>query len=160
FAIALVREDDRREVFEINLMNDSGIGRNDAEVLESRLAPTQKTVALAITLEFEKRVRAERVLRAKLIDLHRMIDDQIDGDQRICKLRVGVQIAQGVAHRSEIDHAGNTGKILQKHAGWHEADFARRRLHIPFRDILDVGLFNVLAVLVPQQIFEQNANRI
>ena len=38
-------EDDRREILDIDLMDDAGIGRNDAEIGEGALAPAQELIA-------------------------------------------------------------------------------------------------------------------
>src|SRR6266536_539843 len=41
-----------REVFEVDLVDDSGGGGDDVEILEGFLAPLEELVALAIALEF------------------------------------------------------------------------------------------------------------
>ena len=47
-AVSGFREDHAREVLEIDLMDDAGVGRNDAEILEGLLPPAQEHVALAV----------------------------------------------------------------------------------------------------------------
>ncbi len=76
-------ENDRRQVFQIHLMDDAGIGRDDTEVTERSLAPAEQHVAFAVALEFQLRVDAECIHGAELIDLDGVIDDQIGGHQRI-----------------------------------------------------------------------------
>ena len=49
----VVREDDAGEVFEIDLVDDAGVGRHDLEILKAVLAPAQESVALAVALKFE-----------------------------------------------------------------------------------------------------------
>ena len=71
-----IGEDHGREIFEIHLVHDAGVGRNDAKILKRFLAPAQERVALLIALEFEQRVDAECAVGAELIDLHGVIDHQ------------------------------------------------------------------------------------
>ena len=47
-AVLLFAEDNARQVFEIDLMDDAGVGGNDAEVVEGRLGPPQKRVAFLV----------------------------------------------------------------------------------------------------------------
>ena len=72
--------DHGREVFEIHLVDDAGVGRHGAEILERRLAPAEERVALLVALEFEQRVQLEGVVGAEVVDLHGVVDDQIDRD--------------------------------------------------------------------------------
>ncbi len=55
-------------------MNDSGVRRNDREVLESCLSPAQERVALFVALEFEFGIEQESLGCAEFIDLHRVIN--------------------------------------------------------------------------------------
>ncbi len=48
-SVDLLLEDDAREVLQIDLVHDAGVGRNDAEVLERVLTPAQERVALAVS---------------------------------------------------------------------------------------------------------------
>ena len=70
-------EDDAREVLEVDLVHDPGVGRHDGEVLEGVLAPAQERVALAVALELELGVAREGVARAEHVDLHRVVDDEL-----------------------------------------------------------------------------------
>ena len=60
-----IGEDDRGEIFEIDLVHDAGVGRHDAEILEGVLAPAQEGVALLVALKFEQRVDAEGSRRCR-----------------------------------------------------------------------------------------------
>ncbi len=150
----------RREIFEIHLVHDAGVGRHHAKILKRFLAPAQKRIALLIALEFEQRVNAERARRAELVHLHRVIDHQVGGNERIGALGIGAHCAQRIAHGRQIDHARNAGEILQQHAGRAEVDFLRWRADFPFRDVLDIGRLDGRAVFGAQQIFEQNLDGI
>ncbi len=77
-AVGLFLEDDAREVLEIDLVDDAGVGRDDAEVLERVLAPAQERVALAVSGELEPGVEVGGVGLGVVIDLHRVVDDELD----------------------------------------------------------------------------------
>ncbi len=147
---AIHGHDYRREVFEIHLMHDAGIGRHGAEILKRRLAPAQERIALLIALKFQQSVQLKRVVGAVVIDLHRVIDDQIDGDQRVGLLGIGSHFLERVAHRGEIDDAGHAGEILQDHAGGPEIDLCRRGCGIPLCDVFDVGALDGGAIFKAQ----------
>ena len=92
--LAVLRgENHRREVFEIHLMHDAGVGRHHAEIIERALAPAQEQVALLVALELELRVVRERRRLPERIDLHRMIDHEIGGLQRIDPGGVAAELA-------------------------------------------------------------------
>ena len=55
------RADDAREIFEIDLMADAGVWRDDFEILKGGLAPAEKGVALDVALKFEFGVQAEGI---------------------------------------------------------------------------------------------------
>ena len=73
-----VNEDNAGEIFQVHLVNDAGVGRDDGQVAEASLAPTEERVALFVALEFEERVHVESVGGAELVDLDGVIDDQLD----------------------------------------------------------------------------------
>ncbi len=85
------------EVFEVHLMDDADAGRDDLEGVEGLFAPLEELVAFAVAVEFEVEVAGERVAGAGEIDLHRVVHDEIDGDERLDHFRV---LAHGVRRRS------------------------------------------------------------
>ena len=52
-AVLFVHENYARQIFQIHLMNDAGIGRHDGQIAEGSLAPTQEGVTLFIAQEFQ-----------------------------------------------------------------------------------------------------------
>ncbi len=110
------------EVLEIHLVADAGAGRHDAEVLERVLSPPQEDVALFVAVELELGVDQERGLRAVLVHLDRVVDDEVDRLERIDALRIAAERRDGVAHRGEIDDGGNAGEVLQQHTRGSERD--------------------------------------
>jgi hypothetical protein len=91
------------EVFEIDLMHDADAGRNHLEGIERLHAPLHELIAFLVALELELHVQIEHILVAIVVDLHRVIDHQIDRDQRLDHLWIAAHAAGHTAHRSEID---------------------------------------------------------
>ncbi len=138
-------------------MDDAGVGRDDAEIAEGILSPAQERVPFLVARELELRVQLKRVRLAEVVHLHRVIDDELDRLQRVDLVRVAAEPDDAVAHRGEIDDAGHAGEILEQDARGHERDLALRgALHVPFRKLLDVGGLDEPAVLLAQQILEQD----
>ena len=81
--VLLFSEDDAREIFEIYLMADARIGRDDFEILEALLPPPEEGIALKIALHFEAGIEGERVRCAEFIDLNGMVDHEFSGEQGI-----------------------------------------------------------------------------
>jgi len=73
-----------------------------AEAFERRLSPTSERVALAVALELEVGVFLQRVVRAEKVYLHRVVDHELDGLQRVDAARVAAisAIASRIAARS------------------------------------------------------------
>ncbi len=153
-----IAEDHGREILQVHLVDNPGIRRHDAEVLKRGLPPAQQDVALAIALEFEQGIQVERIGGAEVVHLDRVIDDQVGGQQRVGARGIGAHGGKRIAHRREIDHAGHAGEILQQHARGHKADFADSRAFAP-RYRLDIARQHALAVLIAQQVLQQDADR-
>ena len=103
----------------------------------------------------------ERVGRAETIDLHRMIDHQIDGNERIDLLRIAAQPLHRAPHGRQIDHRRHAGEILQDDPGGLEGDFGPNDPRMsPGREIDHVLFRHRIAVAVPQHGFQQHADRI
>ena len=134
--------------------------RHRAEIAERRLAPLEELIPLAVALEFELGVEQQRGFRAVLVDLHRVIDDEIDRLERVDLRGITAEGDHGVAHGGQIDHAGHAGEILEEHTRRTERDFlVDRGLHVPVCERFDVGLLDEGIVFAAQEIFEQDAQR-
>ena len=107
-------EDYAGEVFEIDLVDDAGVGRDDGEVAEAGLSPAEEGVALFVALEFEQRVHVEGAGGAEFVDLHGVVDDEFDGLQRIDERGIAAELLHGVAHGGEIDDAGTPVKSCRR----------------------------------------------
>ena len=137
------------------------LGRDDLEVGERPLPPAQERVALPVALELELGVARDREPRRVLVDLDRVVDHELGRAQRVDPLWIASEIAHCVPHGREVDHRGHAREVLQEHATGREGDLLRglgRR--VPRRDGLDVVRGHVRAVLVPEHVLEQDAQRV
>ena len=146
--------DDAREIFEIYLVADAGVGRHNFKIVESGLAPAQKSVALHVALKFQFGVQAEGVDATEAVHLHGMIDDQFSGEQRIDALGISAHALHRFAHGGQVDDRRHTGKILQQNARGHEGDFFFGRAGMPIGQRLNVWRVDEPAVFAAQQIFQ------
>ncbi len=162
FAVALAGHHHPRQVLQVDLVHDAGVRRHHLEVVECLLAPAQEAVAFLVALEFDLAVEIERIGLAEHVHLHRMVDHQFRGDQRIDLLRAPAKLDHRIAHRGQIDHARHAGEVLQHHPRRHECDLGvGLRLGIPLRHRFDVVLADAdAAVLVAQQVFQQDLQRV
>ena len=86
---ALVRrlvggEHDARQVLEVDLVDDPGVGRHDREVVERRPDPsagTRSAPGCARTRSSALILKAS--WRAERVDLHGVVDDQLGGHERV-----------------------------------------------------------------------------
>ena len=103
----------------------------------------------------------ERLRRAVLVHLHRVVDDQFRRLQRVDQLGIAAQRFHGIAHGGQVNHRRHAGEILQQHAAGHEGDFLRRNaLAGPRGERPHVVGLHRFAVFAAEQIFQQNAERV
>ena len=147
---------DAGEVLEVDLVHDPRPRRHDFEVAECVLAPAQEGVALAVALELELDVAREGRRRAEDVHLHRVVDHELDRDQRVDLLGVAAEVGHRVSHRGEIDDGRDAREVLEQHAGGCEGDLAARLVgRHPAGDGLDV-----LARAVAEHVLEQDPQRV
>jgi len=148
------------EVFEVDLVDDAGAGRHGAEVVERGLAPAEELVAFLIALELHLDVLAEGVAGTKVIDLDRVVDDEVDRLEWVNELGVASHGANGVPHAREVDHGGHAGEVLKEDTGGREGDFAiDARSWLPVSERFDVAAGNGASVFEPEEVFEEDAKR-
>ena len=68
-----------RQVLQVDLVHDPGVGWHHPEITEGVLAPAQETVTLLVTLELDDVVEIQRIVRSEPVDLDRVIDHQFGG---------------------------------------------------------------------------------
>ncbi len=90
-----------------------------------------------------------------------MIDNQLGGQQRIHPLGIAAHLHDRIAHRGEIDDRRHAREVLEQHTRRHERDFLIRHLaRVPAGQLLDVLGPDHAAVFAPQQVLEQDLERI
>ena len=83
----------------------------------------------------------ERLGVAEFVDHHRVVDHEVDRHLRIDLGGIAAELADRIAHRGKVDHAGHAGEILHQHARRAVLDFvAGDRVLLPVGDRLDVLL--------------------
>ena len=116
---------DAGQELEVHLVDDPRARGDDPEVGERALPPAEERVALAVALELELGVARDGEPRRVLVDLHRVVDDELGRQQRVDPLRVAAELAHRVAHRGEVDDRGDAGEVLEEHAPGRERDLLR-----------------------------------
>ena len=136
-----LRKDDARQVFQVDLVDNSHIGRNYGEIVERCLSPAEKGIALTVAFELKKRIRMESVGSSEFVHLHRVVNHQFSRLQGIDRVWIAPKPLHCIAHRSQINNCRHAGKILHQHAGRSEGDFSRRRSRrLPLREKANVIL--------------------
>ena len=154
---ALVVENNAGEVLDVDLVDNAGSRRHDAEVGEVFRTPAQELVALLVALVLNLDVLVDGVLGAECFDDHGVVDDHLGRVQRVDLVRVAAEGAHGLTHGCKVDHARHAGEVLHEDAGRGELNFhARLCRGVPVRDGLDVVLGDVLAVLGAQEVLAQH----
>ncbi len=153
--------DDLGDVLEVDLVADAGRRRHDAEVVEGLPAPFEEGVALAVALELALGVDREGALVAEGVDLDRVVDDEVDVDERVDPLRVAADLGHRVAHRGQVDDRRHTGEVLHQDAGRLEGNLgAGLGGGVPAGDRLDVLGPHRDPVLEPQHVLQEHLQRV
>jgi hypothetical protein len=159
-AVDFVGEHDTRQILQIHLVDDAGIGGDHAEVLKGLLSPPEKLIPLLVAIELLLGIDQKRRVGAIFIDLNRVIDHQIDRLERVDTFRGAAEPDDGIAHRGEIDDRRHAGKVLQQHATGAEGDFLLGLApDVPSSERFNVRSLDERVVLVAQEILEQDAQR-
>ena len=141
-------------------MHDADARRHHAEGVEGLHAPLHELVALAVALELDLHVAAQRVGRAVVVHLHRVVDHQVDRHQRFDELGVAALLHCHVTHRGQVGEQRHAGEVLQHHTGDHEGDLGSALCgRLPVGQFTHVGFGHFLTVAVAQHRFEHDADR-
>ncbi len=155
--LAAPGEDDGGQPLEVHLVDDAGLGRDDLEVLERRLAPLQELVALAVALVLQGAVQAQGLLAAEEVGDDGVVDDQLGRGQRVDPRGVAAEVGHRLAHRCQVDDARNTGEVLHEHPRGGELDLGvGLDRGVPGGDRPDRVGGGVSAVLGAQQVLQQH----
>src|SRR5690606_3059656 len=92
----------------------------------------------------------------------RVVDDEVDGYERVDFFRVAAKRDHGVAHGCKVNDGGNAGEVLHQHAGRAIGDFVfdLTLVRQPCGDGEDMILGDGAAVLEAQQVFQQHLHRV
>jgi hypothetical protein len=86
-----------------------------------------------------------------------VVDDQLDRDERVDLGRVAAEVGHRVAHRGQVDDRRHAREVLHQDARRRVGDLVLGLgLGVPGRDPLDLLSGDELAVLVAQEILEQD----
>src|SRR6185437_7048733 len=116
----ILLEDTARQELRIHLMANAEAWWDDPQVVERLCPPFQKLITFAITTELDRHIEAECVRSPEIVDLHRMVDNKIDGNHWLYNRHVTAAPSDGRAHLSEVDKRRNARKILEQHATDHK----------------------------------------
>ncbi len=156
-AAFLFRPHSLREIFEVHLVANSGPWGHNLEICEGARPPAQELIALLVALVLQIGVDLKRTRIAEAVHHHRMVDNEIDGNERVDFGGVAVKPLHGVAHRGEVHHRRHACEILHQNPRGPESDLARRRLcHEPQRHGANVAVGHSAPVLEPEEIFQQD----
>ena len=156
FAV-LACEHGAREVFDVDLVDDTGARWDDAEVFKGSLSPAQELVALTVTFVFLVLVGFERLRRAVHVDLHGVVNNHFRWRQRIDFRGVAAQVLHCFTHGGQVDDAGNAGEVLHGNARRGELDFgAGLCFRVPASQRVDLVGGDVDTVFVAQKVFSQD----
>src|SRR3546814_5471030 len=103
-----------RDMFEVDLVADAGARGNRLEIVEALRPPFQKVVPFAVAIIFDLDILLERLGMTEFIDHARVVDDEVDGDERVDLRRVAAESRDRIEPRGEVDHTRNAGYILQQ----------------------------------------------
>jgi len=160
FAADLLGEHGFRQVFQVHLVHDACSRRHGPEVREYLLAPADEFIALAVALELELCVDAQRVRRAKSIYLHRVVNYEINRDRRVDARRIAAHALHRRAQRGQINQGWHASEVLQHHARWLEGNLLgilRRRR--PTGEPHHVVVSDLKAVVAAQRGLQQHLDR-
>ena len=144
------------QVLDVDLVHDAGSRRDDLEVVERGLAPTQELVPLAVALVLDLHVALQCAGVAEGVDLHGVVDHHFGRCQRVDPLGVSAEFLDCFTHGGKVHNAGHASEVLHDHARRRELDFSvGLGAGVPAGQCSDVIGRNVGAVLGPQQVFKQ-----
>ena len=86
------------------------------KVGEALLCPPNERVALAVALKVALQIKRHSVVSAVVVDHHRMIDDEVNGDQRIYNGWVSAQVSHGIPECGEVGERGHASGVVHQHA--------------------------------------------
>src|SRR5581483_7969122 len=147
-----------RQVFEIDLVHDTGVRRNNGQIAEAGLSPAEKCVTLLVAQKLEFGVEAEGLGRSELIHLHRVINHKLGRLQGIDQRVIAAQALHRIAHGGKIDYRWNTSEILEQHPDGRKRDlFVGFASTVPGSQRENVIFSHVAAIFRAKQVLQKNS---
>ena len=97
-------------------MANTGTRRYYAEAAECLLPPAQKDVALMVALHLQTDVLFKSIIVTKAVYGDRVVNHQVDGRKRVHFGGIAAQAFDRLAHRRQVHHGGDPGKVLHQDA--------------------------------------------
>ena len=111
-ALGISCRDHRGQVLQVDLVHDAGTGRHQREVVEGALRPAQERVSLLVALELTRHVHLEGSGNAVVIDLDRVVDDQVHGHDGVDLAIVASFARHRRPHRRQVYDRGDAREVL------------------------------------------------
>ena len=105
------------EILQIDLVADTGARWDDAEATERLLAPLEKHITFVVTLHLQTHVLFKRIIIAKMVHGHRVVNNQVNRGERVHFCGIAPQAFYRFTHCRQINHRRNAGEILHQHPG-------------------------------------------
>ena len=121
--------------------------------------PAIKSVALLVPLVLALNVETDGVLAAEEIHLHRVVDDEVDGNEWVDSSRVATQPSDRGAHGSEVNSGGDADEVLHDDAGRVKRKLLVEtsvRVWRPAREVEDVLLADDPGAAIAEHALEQD----
>jgi len=105
-------ENNTCEVFEVDLMDNTGAWGNNLEVVEGFGAPFEELESFSVAREFKLFIEVLGIVGAGGIDLDRVIDDEVNWAKWVDLGGVSSKTLHGITHGGEINDCWNTSEVL------------------------------------------------
>ncbi len=156
FAINGLRSCYRGQVLQVNLVNDTCSRRHSAEIIKCGLGPAKEAVALFVALEFYLHVIFESLFGTESIYHYGVVDNEIDGYERVDSLRIAACFLNRITHSCKVYYNRNSSKVLEDDTGRNEWNFfIVAKPFIPFSKLLYMIFCNCTSIKLADSRFKQ-----
>ena len=110
-------------------------------------------------MEFQIQIPRQGIACAREIHLHTVIHHEVHGNQRLNHFRVLAKTIHRRAHGCQINQQRHAGEVLQNDPRDDEGNFIiPRGLGIPVGEVFHVLFSHLLAIAIPHQRFQDDAD--
>ena len=149
-----------RQIFQIHLMHDTKAWWHNAKSVKCLHTPFHELITLVVAREFQFHVQIQRAFLTEMIDLHRVIHNQINWHQWFDVFGFDAHFAGYVAHGGQVGQQRHAGEILQDDARNYKRNFiVALSSRAPVGQLFDVFFSDFFAVAVTQHRFQYDTNR-